>query len=309
MNAEGAGKAMLSPPFLFACGRLGCAAMRPLILSLLAAASATALTPAAARDLPLERLFASPDLSGPTPRQPKLSPDGSLVTLLRNRPEDRDRFDLWAIDATSGAARMLVDSARIGSGGEISEEEKMRRERQRIAGTKGITDYDWAPDGRSLLVPIDGDLYVAGLDGQVRRLTETKATEIDAKISETGRFVSFLRDQNLVVLDAASGKERALTSDGGGTLSWGAAEFVAQEEMARNTGYWWSPDDRYLAVARVDESPVAIVTRAAIGAEGTKLVEQRYPAAGTANAIVDLYIMTPDGGSKVKVDLGAAHDI
>ena len=39
MNAEGAGKAMLSPPFLFACGRLGCAAMRPLILSLLAAAS------------------------------------------------------------------------------------------------------------------------------------------------------------------------------------------------------------------------------------------------------------------------------
>ena len=62
---------------------------------------------------------------------------------------------------------------KIGSGGAISEEEKMRRERARIAGTKGITDYEWAPDSRSILVPIDGDLYVATLDGNVRRLTNT----------------------------------------------------------------------------------------------------------------------------------------
>jgi dipeptidyl-peptidase-4 len=283
--------------------------MRHFILALLAATSVITIQPASARDLPLERLFASPDLSGPTPRQPRLSPDGKLVTVLRNRAEDRDRYDLWAIDSLTGAARMLVDSAKIGSGGEISEEEKMRRERQRIAGTKGITDYNWAPDGKSLLVPIDGDLFVATLDGSVRRLTETKATEIDAKISETGRFVSFLRDQNFYVLDTASGRERALTRDGGGTLSWGAAEFVAQEEMSRSTGNWWSPDDRYIAVARVDESPVGIVTRAAIGAEGTRLIEQRYPAAGTANAIVDLYIMTPDGVSQVKADLGKDPDV
>ncbi|MDB5672237.1 MAG: family peptidase [Alphaproteobacteria bacterium] len=283
--------------------------MRHLALGLLAVMSVLSLDPASARDLPLDRLFASPDLSGRTPREPKLSPDGRLVTLLRNRPDDRDRYDLWAIDTSTGAARMLVDSAKIGSGGEVSEEEKMRRERQRIAGTKGITDYAWAPDGKSLLVPIDGDLYAATLDGNVRRLTDTKATEIDAKVSETGRFVSFLREQNLYVLDTVGGQQRALTSDGGGTLSWGAAEFVAQEEMGRSTGYWWSPDDRYIAVARVDESPVGIVTRAAIGAEGTKLVAQRYPAAGTANAIVDLYIMAPDGSARVKADLGSNPDI
>src|SRR5439155_7402006 len=142
------------------------------------------------------------------------------------------------------------------------------------------------------------------LDGNVRRLTDTKETEIDPKVSEGGRYLSFLRNQNLFVLDLATGTEHPLTTGGGGTLSWGAAEFVAQEEMDRHTGYWWSPDDRYLAVARVDESPVQVVTRAAIGAEGTKLVEQRYPAAGTRNAIVDLYIMTPDGASKVKADPG-----
>jgi dipeptidyl-peptidase-4 len=269
---------------------------------------AAVVSPAAATDIPLDRVFSSPSLSGPTPRKPKLSPDGRFVTLLKNRPDDKDRYDLWSIDTASGAERMLVDSKKIGSGGEISEEEKMRRERARIAGTKGITDYGWAPDSRSILVPIDGDLYLATLDGSVRRLTNTAATEIDPKVSETGRYLSFLRDQNLFVMDAATGTEHALTADGGKTLSWGAAEFVAQEELGRDTGYWWSPDDRHIAVARVDESPVAIVKRAAIGASGTELIEQRYPSAGTKNAIVDLYVMTPDGKSRVKADLGADPD-
>ena len=92
------------------------------------------------------------------------------------------------------------------------------------------------PIRKSILVPIDGDIYVAGLDGNIRRLTSTAATEINAKVSETGRYLSFLRDQNLFVRDAASGQERALTSDGGSTLSWGAAEFVAQEELGRAYG-------------------------------------------------------------------------
>jgi dipeptidyl-peptidase-4 len=265
-------------------------------------------TPAFASDIPLERVFSSPALSGPTPRAAKLSTDGRFVTLLKNRPDDKDRYDLWAIDTATGAERMLVDSKKIGTGGAISEEEKMRRERARIAGTKGITEYNWAPDSKSILVPIDGDLYLAALDGNVRRLTNTPATEIDPKVSETGRYLSFLRDQNLFVMDAATGQERALTTDGGKTLSWGAAEFVAQEELSRDTGYWWSPDDKYIAVARVDESPVAIVKRAAIGASGTELIEQRYPSAGTKNAIVDLFLMTLDGKSRVKADLGSDPD-
>jgi dipeptidyl-peptidase-4 len=276
---------------------------------LAAAALALLSTAASARDLTLERLFQSPSLSGPAPRMLKLSPDGRLATLLKNRAEDRDRYDLWAVDTATGQSRMLVDSAKLGSGAELSEEEKMRRERARIAGTKGIVAYDWAPDGRTLLVPIDGDLFLAGLDGSVRRLTETAATEVDAQVSKSGRYLSFVRDQNLFVTEVTSGRERALTTDGKGTLSWGVAEFVSQEEMGRTKGHWWSPDDRYLAVARVDESPVKVVTRAAIGAEGTRLYEQRYPVAGSANALVDLYIMRPEGGAPVKVDLGSNPDV
>src|ERR1700742_1274985 len=99
--------------------------LKPLAAAL---ALAFATFPATAEQLTLDRLFASPSLDGPTPRKAELSPDGSLATLLRNRPDDRDRWDLWAIDTHNGQARMLVDSARVGSGGEISEAEKMRRE-------------------------------------------------------------------------------------------------------------------------------------------------------------------------------------
>jgi dipeptidyl-peptidase-4 len=271
--------------------------------ALLAGSALLAAAPAAAQDLTLERIFASPSLSGPTPRRPELSPDGRLVTVLRNRADDRDRFDLWAIDASNGQARMLVDSARVGSGAALSEEEMMRRERARIAGTRGIVDYRWSPDGRSLLVPLDGDLFRATLDGQVQRLTQTEQTELDAEVSKTGRYISFVRDQNLFVIDG-SGSERQLTTDGADAISWGVAEFVANEEMDRDVGHWWSPDDRFIAVARVDESNVRKVTRTAIGAEGTRVFEQRYPVAGSPNAVVDLFVMRPDGSGRVKVDLG-----
>jgi len=263
-----------------------------------------AATPA--EPLTLERIFASPALAGPSPRALTLSPDGRLATLLRNRPDDLLRYDLWAIDTATGAERMLVDSKKTGSGEALSEAEKMRRERARLSGITGIVAYQWAPDGQTLLVPVDGDLYLAGLDGIVRRLTDKGAA--DGQVSPKGRYVSFVRDQNLHLIDLATGAERALTRDGGGTLSWGTAEFIAQEELARTEGAWWAPDDSRIAVERLDESKVAIVPRAAIDADGTRMFEQRYPKAGTDNAAVALYVLRADGSGEVKADLGTDPD-
>ena len=273
------------------------------------AAPMTAAPEAPAGVLTLGRVFGSPDLSGPQPRGLKLSPDGTLLTSLRPRADDRSRFDLWATDTRTGQERMLVDSAKIGSGAELSEAEKMQRERARIGGSKGVVAYDWAPDGKSILVPLDGDLYLAGLDGQVRRLTETPGGELNPVVSPKGGYVSFVRDQNLYAQPLSGGVAKAVTTGGSGTVHFGEAEFVAQEEMDRRTGYWWSPDDRLIAVERFDEAPVQVFTRASIGATGTKTFEQRYPAAGTPNVLVDLFVMKPDGSGQVKVDLGADRDI
>lgn len=282
--------------------------MRELLLAALVGLAAVTGS-AEAAELTLDRVFASPSLAGPTPRVVKLSPDGKLATLLKARPDDRDRYDLWAVDTATGASRMLVDSTRFGSGAPLSETEKMNRERQRIASVKGIAGYDWAPDSTHLLVPIDGDLWLAGLDGNVRRLTDTPATETDAQLSPKGRFASFVRDRNLVVLDLAAGAEKKLTGDGSTTIGWGAAEFIAQEELHRFVGTWWAPHDERIAVERVDESGVEVVQRAAIGADGTRIFAQRYPAAGTPNAHVELWLMAADGSARVKADLGTDPDI
>jgi dipeptidyl-peptidase-4 len=186
----------------------------------------------------------------------------------------------------------------------------MRRERNRVGGSRGIVEYEWAPDGKSVLAPVDGDLYLADVaTGAIRRLTNTPVTEIDAHVSEGGRYASFVRDQNLHAIDLATGAERALTTEGKGDVTCGTAEFVAQEEMDRKTGHWWAPGDGRVAVECYDEAKVATVTRAAIGANGTKVFDQRYPAAGTPNVIVTLWLMNPDGSGRTQVDLGPNADI
>ncbi|MET4132244.1 dipeptidyl-peptidase-4 [Porphyrobacter sp. MBR-155] len=284
--------------------------------SILAAAAVLLSFPAFAEDamttdtptLTFERLFASPGLDGPAPRQVKLSPDGRFLTLLRNRADDRDRYDLWGFDIQTREWRMLVDSQGLGSGRELSEDEKMQRERARVGSLKGIINYQWASDGSGVLVPLDGDLFLARLDGTVTQLTDTEGTELNPKLSSRGGLVSFVRDRRLWV-GPVGGEAVPITPQEGDTIRWGEAEFVAQEEMARLAGYWWSPDDSRIVVQRTDEASVGIVTRAAIGAKGTKVFDQRYPAAGTDNAVVELFVMNPDGGGQVKVDLGLDLDI
>ena len=98
----------------------------------------TAAIPQAAMPLTIERVFASPSLSGAVPRGVKLSPDGRWLTVLRARADDRERYDLWGFDRKSGKWQMLVDSKALGSGKELSEAEKMQRERQRIGDLKGV---------------------------------------------------------------------------------------------------------------------------------------------------------------------------
>jgi dipeptidyl-peptidase-4 len=278
-----------------------------------------AVFPAAAEKLPLERLFAAPDLSGPTLRGVKISPNGRLIAYLKAREDDKDRFDLWAYDVQRGRHRQLVDSRTLaGADRALSADEEARRERQRTAALSGIVEYAFAPDSRHLLIPLNGDLYVYDLAAKnaardpasaVRRLTTTDGYETDARFSPRSHYVSFVRDQNLYVIELANGRERAITTDGGGLVSYGMAEFIAQEEMDRDTGYWWSPDERHIALARVDESPVAEIERFEIQATGASIVRQRYPATGSANARVGLQVADLAADSRLDLELGPEQDI
>ena len=287
--------------------------MRHLVASLALMIASTSI--AHAEKLTLEAITGPLPLSGPTLMKPKVAPDGSQVSFLRGKEADRNQLDLWTYDIASGQTRMLVDSKVVLPGEEtLSDAEKARRERQRIAAMTGIVDYQWSPDAHTLLFPLGGELYLYDLSKQgklaVRQLTHGEGFATDAKLSPKGGFVSFVRARNLWVIDLASGKQIQLTSDGSDTIGNGVAEFVADEEMDRHTGYWWAPDDSAIAFARIDESPVPVQKRYEMYADRVEMIEQRYPAAGDHNVTVKLGVVAPKAAATASwVDLGSNPDI
>ncbi|WP_237055461.1 S9 family peptidase [Microbulbifer sediminum] len=263
-----------------------------------------------ADSLSIERMFSDPALDGSSPRALKYSPDGSRVTFLKGREEDYNRYDLWEYNLQAGETRLLVDSDTLHKGEEVlSDEEKARRERQRIYGS-GIMEYTWSRKGDALLFPLAGDVFYYDLARKsARRLTDSDAFETDVRVSPQGRYVSFIRDQDIFIVDPQTGRERQLTHDGEGPVKNGMAEFVAQEEMDRMTGYWWSPDDRHIAFLQVDESPVDEVTRSEIYADRIDMIQQRYPAAGRPNVLLRLGVLNVESGDVQWIDLGEERDI
>lgn len=267
----------------------------------------------AAEPLSVERIFADPDLSGSSPRALQLSPDGQRATFLKGRVDDADRMDLWEYKVADGKTQLLVDSASLQGGKPelLSDEEKARRERARISSLSGIVSYQFSEDGKNLLFPLSGELYSYQLSNKkTQQLTHGEGFATDPKFSPKGRYVSFVRDRELWLIDQNNGKSKQLTQKDSDTVAWAMAEFVAQEEMHRLTGYWWSPEDDAIVAARFDESPVPIAKRSEIYSDRTEVISQRYPGAGENNVEIELYILDPSGKEKPKkLELGNEKDI
>src|SRR5476651_1656298 len=106
---------------------------------------------------------------------------------------------------------------------------RSRRERERIADYHGIVEYKWAPDSRHVLFTLSGSLYLCDLDAgagpALQQLTHGGGAILDPQVSPGGRYVSFVRDQDLWIIELSSGAERRLTFDGGGTVHNAEAEF------------------------------------------------------------------------------------
>lgn len=263
--------------------------------------------------LTLERIFASPELSGTSLRQVKLSPAGDRVTFIQGRTNDRSLMDLWEYHIADQTSRVLIAADQVmADEGPLSDEEKARRERARISDLRGIVDYQFSGDGRFVLFPLGGNIFVADLTQtpiSVNQITNSDSFDTDPKLSPDGRYVAFVRDQNLMVAELASKTETALTTDGGGVIKNGMAEFIAQEEMGRDTGYWWSPTSDAIAFLRVDESSIDITRRYEVNADEIQMIEQRYPFAGTENVTYQLGIVSLVDAKTQWVDLGTETDI
>jgi len=282
-------------------------------LTLISAISGMVSAPANALphdvDLPIDRISEQPGLFGPSLRGAKFSPDGRLITILKGREDDASKLDLWAYDIKTGSPSLLVSSSDIvDSETPLSEEEKNRRERQRIYNS-GIISYDWDQQGQRIMFPLGGDIYIYDLANKSsQQITSTPEFETDAKFSPDGEQVSYVRADELFVYNLNTAKERQITNGANETIRNAVSEFVAQEELDRNTGYWWSPDNKTIAFTQIDESPVPIATRVDINADTVVTIQQRYPFAGQNNVTIKLGISNIKGKRPVWVDLGDNQD-
>jgi len=264
--------------------------------------------------LTAERLFSDPALTGRLPARVRFSPDGLHVTYLAAADDDRERLDLHHYDVTSGRTELMVDARELrGNAGAfteaaLTEAEKAERERKRFF-TGGITEHRWLASGRELLLVCAGEVFLGSVETRsFARITPPGARHTDVTCSPGGRYVSWVRDGELHCFTCATGTEARLTHDASATVSNGIAEFIAQEEMHRFEGHWWSQDDAWLAYTRVDTSPVRETLRYEIGADGTTAHAQRYPYAGDDNARVDLVLLSVATGRPRTIDYRDADD-
>ena len=89
----------------------------------------------------------------------------------------------------------------------------------------------------------------------------------------------------------------ALTSGATESLQHGVAEFVAQEEMDRHEGFWWSPDSQWIVYQETDNTGVESRFIADPLHPETPPAKNFYPRAGTQNAKVRLGIVARAGGT------------
>ncbi|MGW4639370.1 prolyl oligopeptidase family serine peptidase [Sphaerisporangium sp. NPDC004334] len=234
------------------------------------------------------------------PRGFTISPDGGRVAFLRSRSGTDPVTCLWELDLTSRAERLVVDPADLGAADEdLPAEERARRERAREQAG-GVVAYATDAAVTSAAFALSGGLYLADLpSGTVRRL-ETPGPVIDPRLSPDGSTVAYVTGGALHVQEVATGADRALAAPEAENVTYGLAEFIAAEELDRMRGHWWSPDGTALLAERADESPVQVWHIADPANPGRTPTAVAYPAAGTANATVELVILGLDG-SRVPV--------
>ena len=225
------------------------------------------------------------------------TPDGKHVLFLRAEPRS-PVLSLYEFEVATGKTRALLTPAELLRGAEekLSAPERARRERMRIT-TRGFTGYELSQDGALLLVQLSGKLYtVRRADGKASELPVAPPI-LDPRLSPDGTRVAYVRERDLYVLDLASGKELRLTNSKDPAITNGLAEFVAQEEMDRFRGYWWSPDGAQLAFEEADNHGVEELTIADPVRPESEAERFRYPRPGKPNATVRLGVIPSTGGA------------
>jgi dipeptidyl-peptidase-4 len=262
----------------------------------------------AGKALTVERIYSQPSLSGRLTRGLVWTPDGKQLGYFETTGAGKEaKTELWLMDAASGERRLLVAADKLES---ILPVDTSRPTQATGLGRRAPSQYQWAPDGAGIL--FQGPTALAWLDVKSqmgRTLVSGKGTIADSKISPDGRFVSFVRDHNVWLVNLSDGKERAITQGGTEEIRKGELDWVYPEELEIKTAYWWSPDSSAIACLEMDEHKVTQYPLVDFSSPGGEAEMERYPVAGGANPVVRVFVVPLDGSNPRAMDTGTETDI
>ena len=222
--------------------------------------------------------------------------------LQSNDPAKTNLPRIQKVDASTGEAVPFFDAARMQAA--FTSVAGLSSQQARQLSSRG--SYQLNPSETAVLINFANDVfyYELGSDKAIR-LTNNPEEEVGEMFSPDGRMVSFVRNNNIYVLDLASERERRLTTDGAPKILNGRLDWVYQEELygrGNFEGYWWSPDSTMIAYLHLDEHPVPEYTVVDHIPYDQNLEVTPYPKAGDPNPIVSLGVVNAAGGPSRWID-------
>jgi dipeptidyl-peptidase-4 len=209
------------------------------LVSVAAPRSVDAQAPAGARPLSIERIFATPSLSGTTPSSLQWSPDSRVLAFTWNA-EARPERDLYIVPAAGGQPTRLTNYG---------------------PGSGSVSDVAWQPDAKSIVYLHRGDVYQVTLaGGGPTQLTRNGGSKSSLAVSPDGRMISWLQNGDLWLLHQRTRDLVQATHvgvPGPGTVPLGTynrpdVEFGRYVWGGGVPAYLWSPDSQYIALHYVD---------------------------------------------------------
>ena len=222
--------------------------------------------------------------------------------LQTNDPTRTVMPRLQKVDAVTGEAVPLFDAVKMEAAFKAIPGISATQARQ----ISSRNAYQLNPSETAVLINFANDLFYYELDGdKTIRLTNNPEEEVGDMFSPDGRMVSFVRNNDIYVLDLGTDRERRLTTDGGPKTLNGRLDWVYQEELygrGNFEGYWWNPDSTMIAYLHLDERPVPEFTVVDHVPYDQTIEVTTYPKAGDPNPIVTLGIVNAAGGPSRWVD-------